>query len=64
MKSPTPLVALRMPQELLDEIDRRARTRFVSRSDAIRSLLWKQIEKEDRTTARTEARQDAMEVAP
>jgi Arc/MetJ-type ribon-helix-helix transcriptional regulator len=51
-KPPSPLIAFRVPPELLDEIDRLARTRFASRSDAIRSLLWKQIEKkEDREAA-------------
>jgi metal-responsive CopG/Arc/MetJ family transcriptional regulator len=38
-----PHTARRIPQELLDTIDRLARTRFVSRSDAIRTLLRKQI---------------------
>jgi metal-responsive CopG/Arc/MetJ family transcriptional regulator len=45
-KDQTEAVTLRMPQELLAEIDRRLRTRFVTRSDAIRSMLWQQIMQE------------------
>ena len=42
-KPATPLVAFRIPQELLEEIDRLAETRFVSRSDAIRTMLREKI---------------------
>jgi metal-responsive CopG/Arc/MetJ family transcriptional regulator len=45
------LVALRIPQELLDKIDLRARTKFVSRSDAIRTLVRQQIAQEEREAA-------------
>jgi metal-responsive CopG/Arc/MetJ family transcriptional regulator len=45
-KEQTEPVTLRIPAELLAEIDRRTRTRFISRSDAIRSLLWAQIQRE------------------
>jgi metal-responsive CopG/Arc/MetJ family transcriptional regulator len=55
MRNRTPLVALRIPQELLDTIDRLARTRFVSRSDAIRTLLRKQIAEDRERGDREEA---------
>jgi Arc/MetJ-type ribon-helix-helix transcriptional regulator len=42
-KEQTEPVTLRIPAELLAEIDRRTGRRFISRSDAIRSLLWAQI---------------------
>jgi metal-responsive CopG/Arc/MetJ family transcriptional regulator len=50
-KPSAPLIAFRASPDLLEAIDRRVRTKFVSRSDAIRTLLWKQIEKEDREEA-------------
>jgi metal-responsive CopG/Arc/MetJ family transcriptional regulator len=44
MKPPSPLVALRFPPEMLEEIDRLARTEFVSRSDVIRTFVREKIE--------------------
>jgi hypothetical protein len=38
-KEPTPLIAVRMPAELLAEVDRLARTRYVSRSDVVRDAV-------------------------
>jgi Arc/MetJ-type ribon-helix-helix transcriptional regulator len=39
-KDPSPLIALRVPAELLAEVDRRVRRgKFVSRSDAIRDAI-------------------------
>jgi Arc/MetJ-type ribon-helix-helix transcriptional regulator len=45
VRDPTPVVALRLPEELLRAIDRLARGKeFVSRSDVIRTLLRQQLE--------------------
>jgi metal-responsive CopG/Arc/MetJ family transcriptional regulator len=42
-KEQTEAVTIRIPAELLREIDMRTGRRFISRSDAIRSLLWAQV---------------------
>jgi metal-responsive CopG/Arc/MetJ family transcriptional regulator len=42
-KEQTEAITLRIPRELLAEIDIRTGRRFMSRSDAIRSLLWQSI---------------------
>jgi Arc/MetJ-type ribon-helix-helix transcriptional regulator len=40
VKDPSPLIALRVPRELLEEVDRLTRRgKFVSRSDAIRDAI-------------------------
>ena len=39
-------VGLKCPPELLREVDKLARRKFISRSDAIRSMLRQQLERE------------------
>jgi len=38
-KEPTPLIAVRLPASMLAEIDQLARTKYLSRSDAVRDAL-------------------------
>jgi len=38
-KETSPLIALRVPAQMLAEIDRLARTKYVSRSDVVRDAL-------------------------
>jgi metal-responsive CopG/Arc/MetJ family transcriptional regulator len=45
-KEQTEPITLRIPPDLLAELDRLTRTRFVTRSDAIRSMLWQAIQRE------------------
>jgi metal-responsive CopG/Arc/MetJ family transcriptional regulator len=45
-KEQTELIALRAPPDLLEELDKRVRVRFMTRSDAIRSMLWAQVMRE------------------
>jgi metal-responsive CopG/Arc/MetJ family transcriptional regulator len=40
-----------MPTELLEEIDRLARTEFVSRSDVIRTFVRQQLAERERSAA-------------
>jgi metal-responsive CopG/Arc/MetJ family transcriptional regulator len=39
-------IGLKCPPELVSELDKLARRRFISRSDAIRSMLRQQLERE------------------
>jgi Arc/MetJ-type ribon-helix-helix transcriptional regulator len=38
-KDPTPLIALRVPLSILEQIDRLARQKYISRSDAVRDAM-------------------------
>jgi Arc/MetJ-type ribon-helix-helix transcriptional regulator len=54
-KEPTPLIAVRLPASMLAEIDRLARTKYLSRSDAVRDAI--------RAMLRTQLPQDEQERA-
>jgi Arc/MetJ-type ribon-helix-helix transcriptional regulator len=55
MATKTPLIALRVPLPILEQIDQLARQKYVSRSDAVRDamrlLLRTELAQDDRTEA-------------